>query len=96
MLVRDYIVEVNVLVTPFKVVDNTFISQLLLHDKEVLEEVHYALVDVKVVKLSYHCFLVLEVLLVGVDEGVPLVYDRPDIVESLLIHVLFKASESLI
>lgn len=86
----------NVLVAPLKVVDNAFVSQLLLHDKEVLEEVHDALVDVEVVELSNHCLLVLEVLLVGVDEGVPLVYDRPDVVESLLIHILFQTSHSLV
>ena len=96
MLVRDHIVEVDVLVAPLEVVDDAFISQLLLHYKEVLEEVHDALVDVKVIEFSYHCLLVLKVLLVGVDEGVPLVYDRPDIVESLLVHVLFQTSESLV
>jgi hypothetical protein len=73
LLVRDDIVEVNILVAPLEVMDNALISKLLLDDEKVLEEVYDALVDVEVVELSDHCLLVLEVLFVSVNEGVPLV-----------------------
>jgi hypothetical protein len=54
-----YIVEVNVLVTPFEVVNYALVSQFLLHYEYILEEVNYSLLYVKVVELSYHRLLVL-------------------------------------
>ena len=58
LLMRDDIVEVNVLIAPFKVVDNALVCQFLLNDEQVLEEVDDPLVYVKVIKLGNHCFLV--------------------------------------
>jgi hypothetical protein len=51
--------------------------------KNVLEEVDDALVDIKVVKLSNHSLLILQVSFVGVNQSVALVDDRSDVVKSL-------------
>ena len=59
LLVRDHIIKVDVFVAPFKVVDYAFVCQLLLHDEEVLEKLYYSFIDVKVIELSDHCFLIL-------------------------------------
>ena len=48
-----------VFVAPFEVVDYAFVCQLLLHDEEVLEKLYYSLIDVKVIELCDHCFLIL-------------------------------------
>jgi len=72
LLVRDDIVEVDVLIPPLEVMDDSLVSQFLLHDEQVLEEVNDALVDVEMIEFRNHGFLVFEVLLVGVDVGVTL------------------------
>ena len=53
-----YIVEMYVLVTPLEVVDNPLVSQLLFNNEYVLEKIDYSLLDVEMVKLSNHGFLV--------------------------------------
>jgi len=64
---------VDVLVTPLEVMDDALISELLLNNEDVLEEVNDSLFDVKMVEFSNHSLLVLKVLLVGIDQGVPLI-----------------------
>jgi hypothetical protein len=81
--VGDDIIKMNVLVAPLEVVDNSFVGKLLLNYKNVLEEVDDALVDIKVVKLSNHSLLILQVSFVGVNQSVALVDDRSDVVKSL-------------
>ena len=67
LFVGDDIVEVDIFVAPFEVVDDALVSQLLLHDENVLEEVNDSLIDVKMVELSYHSLLILQITLVLVD-----------------------------
>ena len=81
LLVRRHIVKVNVLVAPFEVMNDTLVSELLFDDEDVLEEVDDALLDIEVVELSDHGLLVLEVLLVLVDQRIPLIDNVTDIVE---------------
>ena len=59
LLVRDHIIKVDVFVAPFKVVNYAFVCKLLFDDKEVLEKLYYSFIDVKVIELSDHCFLIL-------------------------------------
>jgi hypothetical protein len=59
LLERNHIVEVNVLIAPLEVVYNAFVSQLLLDNKQVLEKLNNPLVDVEVIELCNHCFLIL-------------------------------------
>ena len=90
------IIEVNILVAPFKVVNNSFVSELLLDNEQVLEEFHDTLVDIKVVKFRDHCLLVLQILLVSVDECVSLVDDGPDVLKDLGIKILFQSLKCII
>jgi len=96
LLVRDDIVEVDVLIPPLEVMDDSLVSQFLLHDEQVLEEVNDALVDVEMIEFRNHGFLVFEVLLIGVDEGVPLVNDGSDVIEDLLVHVALQTCQCLV
>jgi hypothetical protein len=50
---------VNVLIAPLEVVYNAFVSQLLLDNEQVLEKLNNPLVDVEVIELCNHCFLIL-------------------------------------
>ena len=68
------IVEMNIFVPPFEVVDDPFVSELFLDNEDVLEEVYDPLLDIEVVKLSNHGLLVLQILLILVDQGIPLIY----------------------
>lgn len=70
---RLYIVEVDVLVAPFEVVDDTFVSQFLFHYENVLKEIYYSFFDIKVIELCNHGLLVLQVLLVRIHQGISLV-----------------------
>ena len=67
LFVRDDIVEVNVLVAPFKVVDDALVGQLFLHDENVLEEINDSFVYVKVIELRNHRLLILEIPLICVN-----------------------------
>lgn len=78
---RGHIVEMDVLVAPLEVVDNPFVRQFLLHDEDVLEEINYSLLDVEVVKLRNHCFLVFQIAFVLIDQGIPLVDHVSDVVK---------------
>ena len=96
LLVRDDVVEVNILVAPLEVVDDALVSEFLLHNEEVLEKLDNSLVDIEVVKLSDHRFLVLQVLLVCVDQRIPLIDDASDVVENLSVCVFFQVSKRVV
>jgi len=66
---------VDVLVTPFEVVDDALVSQLLLDNEDVLEEFYYSFVDVKMVELSDHCLLIFKVLFILVYQSIAFVND---------------------
>ena len=89
LLVSCDIIEMNILVTPFKVVDDTFICQFILDYEYILEEVYDSLLNVKVVKLSNHCLLVLQVSLVLVNQCISLIYHISYIIKDcgVLAHV---------
>jgi hypothetical protein len=61
------IIKVNVFVSPLEVVDNAFICQLLLQNKNVLEEVKDTLLYIEVIEFSNHSLLVLQISLILVD-----------------------------
>jgi hypothetical protein len=81
LLVSHDIVEVNVLVAPFEVVDDALIRQLLLHYKDVLKELNDSLFNVEMVKLGDHRLLILGVLLVLVYQRVSFVDDVSNVVK---------------
>jgi len=64
LLMSSDIIKMNVFVTPFKIVDDSLISQFFLHDENVLKEINNPFFDIKMVKFSYHCLLVFEVTFV--------------------------------
>ena len=86
----------DILVSPFEVMDNAFISQLFLHDEYVLEKVNDPLVDIKVIKLSNHGLLIFQVTLVCVNQGIAFVDDTPDVVECLRIYFSLQVGQSVI
>jgi len=81
LLVSCHIVEMNILVAPFKVVDDALIRQLILDDENILEKIYDTFLDVEVVELRNHCLLVLQIFLILVDECISLVDDVSYIVE---------------
>lgn len=90
LLVRLDIVEVNVLVSPFKVMNDSLVSELLLHNENVLKKINNPFLDIKVVELRNHDFLAFQVLLVCIDQSIPLIYYTPNIVKHTSISTSFK------
>jgi len=76
-----HIIKMNVLVSPFEVVDDSFVRQLLFYDEDALKEIDDTLFDVEMVKFSYHSLLILEVAFVLVNQGVSFVNDISDVIE---------------
>ena len=71
----------NILVSPFKVMYDSLVSQLLLHYEYVLEEVDNSLFYVKVVELSNHSLLIFQVFLILIDQGIPFINNTSDVVK---------------
>ena len=63
LLLIDHIIEMNVLIAPLEVMNNSPISQFLLDYEKLLEELDYVLFNVNMIILGNHCFGVLEILL---------------------------------
>ena len=79
-----------VFVTPLEVVDYAFVCQLFLHDEEVLEKLYYSFIDVKVIELCDHCFLILQILFILVDQGIALIDNTSDVIENLCVSLFLK------
>lgn len=90
-----YIVEMYVLVTPLEVVDNPLVSQLLFNNEYVLEKIDYSLLDVEMVKLSNHGFLVFQVSFILVDQCIPFIYHVSNVVKNCAVGAHIKLSKSL-
>jgi len=59
LLVRGNIIKMNILIAPLKIMNNPLICQLFFDNKNVLEEIDDPLLNVKVIELSNHSFLIL-------------------------------------
>jgi hypothetical protein len=84
---------VDVLVSPFEVVNNSFISELLFYDENVLEKVDNSLFDVKMIELCNHRLLVFKVSLILVNESISFIYDVSYVVEDRTICAHIKLRE---
>ena len=67
--------------------DNAFISKFLFYNEKILKEIDYSFVDVKVVKLGYHCLLVFQVFFVSVNQTISLINYTANVVKNLAVHV---------
>jgi len=80
----------NILISPFKVVNYPFISQLLLHNENILKEIYYSLLYIEMIKFSYHCLLILQILLIRIYQSIPLIYHTPNVVKYRSISIPLK------
>jgi len=70
----DDIVEVNVLVAPFEIVNDSSVCQLLLHDEKVLKEFDNVLFDVNMRIFRNHCcFLRPKILLIFLNQNLSII-----------------------
>ena len=95
LLMSGHIVEMDVFVPPLEVVDDPLISQLLFHDENVLEKVDYPFLDVEVVELRNHSFLVFQVSFVLIDQSIALVDHVPDVVKYCTVGAHVQLGKSL-
>ena len=75
------IIEVNVLVSPLKVMNNPFVSEFFLEDENVLKEFQNSFLYIKMIKFSDHSLLVFKISLILVDQSIPLVNNTANVVE---------------
>ena len=75
------IIEMNVLVSPLKVMNNPFVSEFFLEDENVLKEFQNSFLYIKVIKFSDHSLLVFKISLILVDQSIPLVNNTANVVE---------------
>lgn len=83
LLLVDDIVEMNVLVSPLEVVDDSPVRQLLLDYEQALEELNDMLLDVYMIVLSDHGLLILQIGLILLDKSLSIINDVPDLFERL-------------
>ena len=86
----------DVLVSPLKVMDDSLVCELLFYDKNVLEKVNDPLFDVKMIKFCYHSLLVLQVLFICVDQGIPFVNHTSNVVKYRCISASLEQSQSIL
>ena len=93
---RGDIIKVDVLVAPLEVVNDTLISQLILHGEDVLEEVDDALIDVKVVEFCDHSLLIFQIFLIEINQRVAFINDTADVFKGLCVTVALKLRNRVI
>ena len=76
--------------------NDALVSQLFLHDKDILEEINYALIDIEMIELSDHSLLVLKMSFVCVDEGISFVDYASNVVERLYVCDRLKFCQRVI
>ena len=96
LLSVHHIVKVDVFVTPLEVVNDSLVSQLFLHNEQILEKLNDSLVHVVVVEFSNHDFLVFQGFLVLVDQSVALVNHRSDVLELIFVKARLDIVEGLL
>ena len=79
------IIEVNIFVSPFEIMNDSLISELFLNNEDILEEVYDSLLNVKVIKLSYHSLLIFQVFLICVNQSVSFINNSPYVIENASI-----------
>lgn len=87
LLMTLNIIEMDVFVPPFEVVDNPLICQFFLYNEDVLKEINNSFVDIKMVKLCNHCFLTFQIHFVLADKSISVVDHISDVVENLDVVV---------
>lgn len=81
LLARLHIVEMNVLVTPLEVVNDSLICQLLLYYEDVLEELYDPLLDIKMIEFRNHSLLIFQVLFIRINQSISLINHTSNIIE---------------
>lgn len=72
----------DIFVSPLKVVNNSLISELLLENENILEEIQNALFYIKMIEFSNHGLLIFKIPLVLVDQGISLIDNTSDVIEN--------------
>jgi len=88
--VSGHIVKMDVLVAPLEIMYYSFVSKLLFHDENILEEINDPLFDVEMVELSDHRFLIFQIPLVLVDQRISFIDYVPDIVKDSAVSTHIK------
>ena len=86
------IIKMNIFISPFKIVNNSFISQFFLYNEYILEKLNNSLTNIQMIKLSNHGFLILQILFICVNQSISLINYRSDIIKYLRIHIALVQS----
>jgi hypothetical protein len=75
------IIKVNVLVSPLKVMNYSFICEFFLENENVLKEFQDPLLYIKMIEFSNHSLLIFKVSLILVDQCIPLIDDTANVIK---------------
>lgn len=90
LLMCGHIIEMDILIAPLKIVDNALVGQLLFHNENTLEKIDYTLFYVKMVKFSDHSFLVFQISLILIYEGISFIDGVSYIIKNCDIRALVE------
>lgn len=90
LFMLSHVVEMDVFVSPFKIMYDPFVGQLLLHNENGLEEVNYSFLDVEVIEFGNHCLLVFEVSFVLIDKRISFVDYVSDVIKDSTVRALIQ------
>ena len=85
-----HIIEVNIFVAPFEIMNYSLVRQLFLYYKDILKEINDSFFDVKMIEFSNHCFLIFKITFVLVDQSISFIDDISDIVKDGTICAFVK------
>ena len=81
LLVCRHIIEMNVLIAPFEIMDDSFIGELLLDDEDILEELNNSFFDIKMIELGNHCLLVFKIPFICINQCISFINHISDIIK---------------
>lgn len=68
----------------------SLISQFLFYNEKILEKLNDPFVYIEVIKFRNHSFLILEILFIGVYQGISLIHNWSNVIENLGVESALK------
>ena len=85
LLMLCHIIEMDVLVSPLEIMNNSLVGQLLLHNEYGLKEVNNPLLNVKMIEFRYHCLLIFKISFILINKCISFVDYVSDIIKDSTI-----------
>ena len=85
LLMCRNIIEVNIFITPFKIMNDPFICQFLLDNEYILEELNNSFFDIKMIELGNHSLLIFQIPFISINQCISFINDVSDVIKHCAI-----------